>query len=169
MTPTQKDTEKEMKIGTVYYGDCADHLTQWCNWNNEPGRAKKLADLIYLDPPRNSNAKYNIIWDKGENIDKGHTEQAVAFTDVWEWTSDAEKRVKKICRDNEFPFKHPTYPYHPARQSIRELTELIPETGMLAYLSYMAERLALLRLMLKETGSIYLHCDPTASHYLKKS
>lgn len=169
MTPTQKEAKAEMKTEAVYYGACLTHLTQWCNWNKDPGRVKYLADLIYLDPPWNSNAKYNIIWNKEENADRGHTEQAVAFTDVWEWTSDAEKRVKKICRDNEFPFKHPTYPYHPARQSIRGLTELILETGMLAYLSYIAERLALLRLMLKETGSIYLHCAPTASHYLKKS
>ena len=167
MTPTQKEAKAEMKTKAVYYGDCLTHLTQWCNWNNEPGRIKSLADLIYLDPPWNSNAKYNILWDKGDNANKGHTAQAVAFTDIWHWSGAAAERVNRICRDNEFPYKHPNSPYHSARQSIRGLNELIPETGMLAYVSYMAERLALLRLMLKETGSIYLHCDPTASHYLK--
>ena len=169
MTPTQKDTEMEMEMeqGTVYYGDCADHLTQWCNWNSSHPFARILADLIYLDPPWNSNAKYNILWGKKANREGGHTEQETAFTDIWHWTEAAHKRVKYICDTRQFPFKHDTSPYHPARQSIRALNDLIPETGILAYVSYMAERLALLKLMLKETGSIYLHCDPTASHYLK--
>ena len=83
-----------------------------------------------------------------------------AFSDTWRWTTigpdNAQDRVQRIC-DNP----------HPARQSIDGFRSMIGEGGMLAYLSYMAERLALLRDLLKETGSIYLHCDPTASHYLK--
>lgn len=51
MSTTQKDTEKEMKIRTVYYGNCADHLTQWYNWNSSHPFARILSDLIYLDPP----------------------------------------------------------------------------------------------------------------------
>lgn len=51
MTPTQKDTEKEMEKETVYYGDCLEHLTQWCNWNASHPFARILSDLFYLDPP----------------------------------------------------------------------------------------------------------------------
>ena len=64
----------EMKTETICYGDCLKHLTHWNNWNcwDEDNNARlpmdrKLADLIYLDPPWNSNANYNILWDKGKN------------------------------------------------------------------------------------------------------
>ena len=114
-----KTKDKAMQLQSVYYGDCVKHLTQWNAHNFEllPS-ARGFADLIYLDPPWNSNADYNILWDKGAHADKGFTAQ---------------------------------------------------ETGSLAYLAYMAERLAFCRELLKDTGSIYLHCDPTMSHYLKKT
>ena len=154
-----------MKTGTVYYGDCLKHLKQWIQWNKSLFEMQPaLADLIYLDPPWNSKANYNILFGSGKmDVDDCPTAQETAFVDIWQWGQEAEKRTNLICGD----VYHEDYCDHLARKSIRGIRECIGETGMLAYLSYMAERLALLRMMLKETGSIYLHCDPTASHYLK--
>ena len=155
----------EMKTGAVHYGDCLKHLTQWIRWNRGLSELPQaLADLIYLDPPWNSKANYNILFGQGKaDADDCPTAQETAFVDIWQWGQEAEKRTNLICGD----VYHDDYCDHPARKSIRGVREFIGETGMLAYLSYMAERIALLRMMLKETGSIYLHCDPTASHYLK--
>ena len=123
-----------------------------------------MADLIYLDPPWNSKANYNILFGSGQaSDDDAQTAQETAFTDMWQWNPEADRRVKLITGD----IYHDDYHHHPAFKSILALKILIGKSGMLAYLSYMAERLALLRMMLKDTGSIYLHCDPHASHYLK--
>ena len=161
MTPKQT----AMKTGTVYFGDCLKHLKQWIQWNKSLFEmTPSLADLIYLDPPWNSKANYNILFGSGKiDADECPTAQETAFVDMWQWSKEAKQRVNLICGTSY----HEDYCDHPARQSMRGLREFIPETGMLAYLAYMAERLALLRVMLKETGSIYLHCDPYASHYLK--
>ena len=159
----------EMRTASVYYGDCVKHLEQWNSHNFELLKsARSLADLIYLDPPWNSNADYNILWDKGAHADKGFTAQETAFTDIWHWTDDAAERVKKLCKagDKIHP-QSPEYPLRRVSQIMQGLNTILPETGMLAYLAYMAERLAFCRELLKETGSIYLHCDPTMSHYLK--
>ncbi len=160
---TQKQTE--MKTETVYYGDCLKHLKQWIQWNKSLFELQPtLADLIYLDPPWNSKANYNVLFGQGKiDADDCQTAQETAFVDIWQWGKEAEKRTNLICGD----VHHDDYFNHPARKSIRGIRECIGETGMLAYCAYMAERLALLKQMLKETGSIYLHCDPTASHYLK--
>ena len=75
-----------MQLQSVYYGDCVKHLEQWSAQNFEIlYSARSLADLIYLDPPWNSNANYNILWDKGDNAQQGFTAQATAFTDIWVW------------------------------------------------------------------------------------
>jgi len=81
----------------------------------------------------------------------------MAFADTWRWSERAAQRVDELSRARA----------HPAQRAIVGLQQLLGESGMLAYLSYMAERLAVLRRLLKPTGSLYLHCDPTASHYLK--
>ena len=155
----------EMKTETVYYGDCLKHLKQWLQWNKSVFELQpSLADLIYLDPPWNSKANYNVLFGQGKaDLADCATAQETAFVDIWQWGKDAEKRTNLICGD----VHHDDYFNHPARKSIRGIRECIGETGMLTYCAYMAERLALLRMMLKETGSIYLHCDPHASHYLK--
>lgn len=146
------DTPEEVKTGTVYYGDNRKWLERWKKHHGLAG----LFDLIYADPPFNSNANY--LFDKGAG---GAGAQMKAFSDTWRWTSigedNAADRVARICEDRS----------HRARKSIAGLASILEEGGMLAYLSYMAERLALLHDLLKTTGSIYLHCDPTASHYLK--
>ena len=149
-----------MKTETVYFGDCLKHLKQWVEWNKSLyAMAPSLADLIYLDPPWNSKTNYNVLFGQSKaDLADCSTAQETAFTDMWQWGSkEVENRTNKICDDI----------HHPAHKSIRGAYECLGPSGMLAYLSYMAERLALLRMMLKPTGSIYLHCDPTMSHYLK--
>ena len=146
---------KGMTAGTVYYGDCLRNMQRWIEWNrwNPP----VLADLIYADPPWNSDANYNVLFDKGVKAVGGRTAQVTVFEDIWCWSEKAGKRVQRILAE-----KH-----HPARNYIQSIRALIGDCGMLSYLSYMAERLALCRILLKETGSIYLHCDPYANYYLR--
>ena len=116
-------------------------------------------DLIYLDPPFNSKANYNILFGRGQDKNrKDDLAQMMAFTDTWYWDAAAEVRVNNISKAID----------HPAHYSIKAFDTLFHGgNGMLAYLSYMAERLAEMHRILKPSGSIYLHCDPTASHYLK--
>ncbi|WP_424946766.1 DNA methyltransferase [Candidatus Spongiihabitans sp.] len=140
-----------MKTNTLYAGDCLDRMREW---------ADDCVNLIYLDPPFNSKANYNILFGKGKDKSrKDDLAQMTAFKDTWQWDADAEERVNKISKAID----------HPAHYAIKGFDALFRQSGngMLAYLSYMAERLAEMRRLLKPTGSIYLHCDPTASHYLK--
>ncbi len=159
-----------MQLQSVYYGDCVKHLEQWYAHNFEllPS-ARSLADLIYLDPPWNSNRIYNITVDKGDNADKGFTAQATAFSDIWEWDDDSAERVQMLkelvdAEGNPIVQGHPKYPLHRVSKVMESLENILPATGELAYLAYMAERLAFCLELLKDTGSIYLHCDPTMSH-----
>ena len=137
----------EMQDGALYYGDCLDWMQEWLP------DARESVDLIYLDPPFNSNANYNILFGKGNGV----SAQMRGFTDTWKWSEAAAERVASIE-------KATANPIHDATVAFRQL---LGESGMLAYLTYMGERLAVMRDLLKPTGSIYLHCDPTASHYLK--
>jgi len=136
---------------TLYRGDCLEVMKQW-----DDG----CVDLIYLDPPFNSKAKYNILYGKdgvGKPSDEPEPAQFTAFKDTWSWRADVGKRVREISNAIA----------HPAHRAIKGLAEIFPETGMLAYLVYMADRIAEMKRVLKNAGSIYLHCDPTAAHYLK--
>ncbi len=134
----------EMKDNSLYYGDCLDFVQDW------PGESM---DLIYLDPPFNSNENYNIIIRKGNGIPA----QMRAFDDTWKWDESAAERVRKITDS----VAHPLY------SVINGLQTILGNSPRLAYLSYMGVRLVELHRLLKQTGSLYLHCDPTASHYLK--
>ena len=134
----------DAQLNTLYYSDCFDVMQ---------GLPNESVDLIYLDPPFNSNANYNILFGTSKNS----FAQLVAFQDTWQWGESAAQRVHEIANAAS----------HPAHKSITGLRHVLGESGMLAYLSYMAQRLAEMRPLLKNTGSIYLHCDPTASHYLK--
>ena len=134
---------------TLYYGDCLEWL---------PRFPSESVDLIYLDPPFNSNASYNLLFGNGQPKRSGaRSAQVQAFDDTWRWDDAAAKRVDRLSRAAA----------HPAHKAVMGLRVLMGEGGMLAYLSYMAERLAEMPRILKSTGSIYLHCDPTASHGLK--
>ncbi len=146
-------TDLPLKPNTLYHGDCLGIMQRWVK-----AHPAGCVDLIYLDPPFNSNASYNILYgkdQKGKPLDE--RAQFIAFNDTWYWGSEAAERVRDIKNAVA----------HPAHKAIFGLAEMLPEGGMLAYLSYMAQRLAVMHSLLKDTGSIYLHCDPTASHYLK--
>lgn len=131
---------------SLYYGDCLDVMGRWPDG---------CIDLCYLDPPFNSKANYNILFGSGGG--KENLAQVMAFEDTWRWDDKAAERVNSIQRATA----------HPAHDAITGLHIALGDCGMIAYLSYMAERLVEIRRVLKDTGGVYLHCDPTASHYLK--
>jgi site-specific DNA-methyltransferase (adenine-specific) len=116
--------------------------------------ANESVDLVYLDPPFNSNANYNVLF-KEKSGEHSHA-QITAFEDTWEWGADAEETyfetIQKGGRLSDF---------------LQAFRVLLGPSDMMAYLVMMAPRLQELHRVLKPTGSIYLHCDPTASHYLK--
>ncbi len=133
-----------MKDQSLYYGDCLDWMAGWPD---------SSVDLIYLDPPFNSNTDYNVIF----GPENGVSAQVRGFVDTWRWDRASAARVRDIEDAGS----------HPLRDAILALRRLLGPCGMLAYLSYMGQRLVEMRRLLKPTGSVYLHCDPTASHYLK--
>ncbi|MGI9296960.1 MAG: DNA-methyltransferase [Gammaproteobacteria bacterium] len=148
---TRKKSPHALAHGkSLIYGDCLDIMDRWL----ADGYAGKV-DLIYLDPPFNSSAKYNILY--GKESANGAKAQVMAFTDTWEWGAAAADRMDDLSRNYSDAIK----------RAMDGLSAMLGESGMLSYLSYMAQRLVRCREMLAETGSIYLHCDPTASHYLK--
>src|SRR3989344_553543 len=112
-------------------------------------------DLIYLDPPFNSKSSYNILFN--EPSGEQSVAQIHAFEDSWHWGMEAEKALKEILE------KAPSE----VVDMITAFDKLIKKNDMMAYLVMMTVRLLELHRVLKSTGSIYLHCDPTASHYLK--
>ena len=135
---------------TLYYGDNLDILRQYV--------PDESVDLIYLDPPFNSNASYNVLFK--EQSGEESPAQIKAFTDTWEWTQESERVFEQEIIMN------PTTPPN-VKDMITAFREFIGRNAMMAYLVMMTPRLVDLRRVLKPTGSIYLHCDPTASHYLK--
>ena len=112
-------------------------------------------DLIYLDPPFNSNANYNVLFK--EKSGEQSAAQITAFEDTWQWSLEAEAVYKEIVTSG--PRK--------LADLMQALLAFLGRNDMMAYLVMMAIRLVELHRVLKPTGSIYLHCDPTASHYLK--
>ena len=135
---------------TLYYGDNLDILRQ-----HVPDES---VDLIYLDPPFNSNASYNVLFK--EQTGEESPAQIKAFTDTWEWTQESERVFEQEIILN------PATPPN-VKDMITAFRQFIGRNAMMAYLVMMTSRLVELRRVLKPTGSIYLHCDPTASHYLK--
>ncbi len=112
-------------------------------------------DLIYLDPPFNSNATYNVLFKERSGEDSAA--QITAFDDTWHWTIDSERAYQEVVLRG--PDK--------LGRLLQAMREFLGQNDMMAYLTMMAQRLLELYRVLKPTGSIYLHCDPTASHYLK--
>jgi site-specific DNA-methyltransferase (adenine-specific) len=132
---------------TLFYGDNLNILREHI--------ASESIDLIYLDPPFNSNRNYNVLFKDESGIDS--EAQITAFEDTWHWNSAAEQTYDELVRQS---------PEHIVRM-IGALRDFIGTNQMMAYLVMMAARLMELHRVLKPTGSLYLHCDPTASHYLK--
>ena len=135
---------------TLYYGDNLEILRQ-----HVPDES---VDLVYLDPPFNSNASYNVLFK--EQSGEESPAQIKAFTDTWEWTQESERTFEQEI------ILHTGTP-STVKDMISAFRQFIGQNAMMAYLVMMTPRLVELRRVLKPTGSIYLHCDPTASHYLK--
>ena len=135
---------------TLYYGDNLEVLRRYV--------ADESVDLVYLDPPFNSNASYNVLFK--EKTGEESPAQIKAFTDTWEWTQESERTFEQeIITNPETPAN--------VKEMVSAFRQFIGSNAMMAYLVMMTPRLVELRRVLKSTGSIYLHCDPTASHYLK--
>ncbi|MFH1059139.1 MAG: DNA methyltransferase [Pseudomonadota bacterium] len=130
----------------LYYGDNLDIMRQHI--------ADESVDLIYLDPPFNSNQDYNVLF--AEQDGTRSAAQIKAFGDTWRWDQGAV-----VCFDEAVRFGGRV------AAAMQAFHTMLGPSDMLAYLAYMAPRLIELKRVLKDTGSIYLHCDPTASHYLK--
>ncbi len=130
----------------LYFGDNLDVLREYV--------PDESVDLVYLDPPFNSQAQYNVLFDTPK--DDSSSAQAGAFRDTWTWGPDAEWSYKEVMRAGGATARF-----------IDALRSALKESDMMAYLVMMAARLHELHKKLKPTGSLYLHCDPTASHYLK--
>lgn len=131
----------------LYYGDNLDVLRSHV--------ADASIDLVYLDPPFNSNASYNILFRSPAGT--GADASIEAFDDTWSWGPAAAGAMMDITQGGN-------HKLHVLMQAMRTA---IGENAMMAYLAMMAVRLQELHRVLKPSGSLYLHCDPTASHYLK--
>lgn len=134
-------------MNTLYYGDNLKVLREYIK--------DESVDLIYLDPPFNSNRSYNVLFrdESGNSSDA----QITAFDDAWHWGETAERTYQDLIQNAPMNVV----------QMIGALRQFIGTNQMLAYLVMMAARLVELHRVLKPSGSLYLHCDPTASHYLK--
>jgi len=130
----------------LYYGDNLDVLRRYV--------PAESVDLVYLDPPFNSRQDYNVLFEEKDSTKSGS--QIRAFKDTWEWNIDAERAYKEMVEKGGR-----------VADALRAFRTFLGGSDMLAYLAMMAPRLVELRRVMKESGSIYLHCDPTASHYLK--
>jgi site-specific DNA-methyltransferase (adenine-specific) len=130
---------------TLYYGDNLDILREHI--------PSESVDLIYLDPPFNSNRSYNVLFK--EESGKPSRAQIEAFDDTWRWPGAVETYYELAGSGGK------------VGRMIASLYDALGGNQMMAYLVMMSARLVELHRVLKPTGSIYLHCDPTASHYLK--
>jgi site-specific DNA-methyltransferase (adenine-specific) len=115
-------------------------------------------DLIYLDPPFNSKRPYNILFKDHKGTPSAA--QIKAFDDTWTWDDTAQRNYEWLVTDAGFA---PVA----LRKLVNTFHDFLGHSEMFAYLVQMATRLVMLHRVLKKTGSLYLHCDPTASHYLK--
>ncbi|MFZ5901982.1 MAG: DNA methyltransferase [Chloroflexota bacterium] len=138
---------KPITRNTLFYGDNLPILREYV--------PDESVDLIYLDPPFNSSRSYNVLFkdESGQESDA----QITAFEDTWHWGADAERTYHETIQNA------PTN----VATMLGALREFIGENQMMAYLVMMTARMIELHRVLKPTGSIYLHCDSTASHYLK--
>ncbi len=123
--------------------------------------ADESVDLIYLDPPFNSQRIYNqYMAEANGTLSEA---QRRAFDDYWSWGAEAETAYSEILHPRRLKQHVPAA----LAGTLEALRGVLQKSNMMAYLAMMAVRLVEMRRVLKPTGSIYLHCDPTASHYLK--
>ena len=131
---------------TLYYGDNLPVLRQHV--------ADESVDLIYLDPPFNSNATYNVLFAEQDGSKAAAADQS--FRGYLDWDQSAAAAYNEVVEEGG-----------QVSLAMQAFRTVLGDNDMLAYLSMMAPLLMESRRVLKATGSIYLHCDPTASHYLK--
>jgi site-specific DNA-methyltransferase (adenine-specific) len=134
-----------MPENTLYYGDNLEVMRKYL--------PDECIDLVYLDPPFNSNRDYNLLF--REQSGEPAQGQIKAFTDTWQWS---ERAYDEFCQ---------TCPKPALVELVQGFVRTLGRNDLTAYLVMMAPRLVELHRVLKLTGSLYLHCDPTASHYLK--
>lgn len=133
-------------MNTLYYGDNLDVMRRYI--------ADDSIDLVYLDPPFNSHADYNVLF--AEHSGDRAAAQIKAFEDTWTWDSGSARAYQEVVEQGGS-----------ISETLQAFRQMLGGSDMLAYLAMMAPRLIELYRVLKPTGSLYLHCDPTASHYLK--
>lgn len=138
---------KPITENTLFYGDNLPILREYV--------PSESVDLVYLDPPFNSNRSYNVLFkdESGQEADA----QLTAFDDTWHWGENAEQTYHALVADGAAN----------VGALMGALRQLLGTSQMMAYLVMMTARLVALHRVLKPSGSLYLHCDPTASHYLK--
>jgi len=137
-------------VNKLYYGDNLEVLRKYIK--------DESIDLCYIDPPFNSKRNYNQIYN---NLGKEDQAQAQAFVDTWTWDNHANEALEEIQSNYQGKFTSQTI------DLIDGLTKVLGKGSLLAYLVSMTLRIVEIHRVLKSTGSFYLHCDPTASHYLK--
>jgi len=139
-----------MALNRLFYGDNLDVLRQSIPANS--------IDLVYLDPPFNSNRSYNVIFNRHDITSDADSAQIQAFDDTWKWTPITDQQYQGYIT-GELP--------NAVADALTAFHTLLGRNDALAYLVNMAPRLVELHRVLRSSGSLYLHCDPTMSHYLK--
>lgn len=134
-------------LNELYYGDNLDVLRRHI--------PNESVDLIYLDPPFNSNRSYNVLFK--EKSGEESPAQIEAFGDTWTWSHETEELYQDLVAKSSLR----------VADALEAIRKLLGDNDVLAYLVMMTARVVELHRVLKSTGSLYLHCDPTASHYLK--
>ena len=153
MTPRKPKSTKAEKTefkNSLYYGDNLEVLRKYIK--------DESIDLCYIDPPFNSKRNYNQIYN---NVGKEDLAQAQAFVDTWTWDDAAEKGIDEILSNERGLLSKQTI------SLIDGFEKVLGKGSLLSYLVSMTSRIVEINRVLKENGSFYLHCDPTASHYLK--
>ena len=135
-----------MHMNRLYYGDNLDVLRRHVD--------DESVDLVYLDPPFKSSQEYNLLF--AERDGSQAASQIKAFEDTWHWDEDAARAYEDVVERGE-----------KASDAMQAFRRLLGDNDMMAYLAMMAPRLIELKRVMRETATLYLHCDPTASHYLK--
>src|SRR5436305_6975583 len=138
---------KPITENTLFYGDNLFILREHI--------PSESIDLIYLDPPFNSSRNYNVLFKDEQGVDS--ESQITAFEDTWHWNHIAEQTYNELITQSPDNIS----------KLIAALRDFVGTNQMMAYLVMMAVRLVELHRVLKPSGSLFLHCDPTASHYLK--
>jgi site-specific DNA-methyltransferase (adenine-specific) len=146
---SRRQTPPNEWLNKLYYGDNLEVLRRHI--------PDESVDLVYLDPPFNSNRSYNILFKEKSGQDA--QAQIEAFDDTWTWSHESEALFIELMNSASIPLK--------VKDALEAMRRLLGDNDVLAYLLMMTARLAELRRILKPAGSLFLHCDPTASHYLK--